>query len=148
MLNHLDHWHLDLKCSVQWSDCSMKCYVHMKCSLKERWIQRRWSCHYCITSLLNMRERKRRSRLGICSVSLSSHLLQNPQSSPDASLFSYIFSVESALETAAILLVDVPVALLLHPVLQDHCHAENQDEVNTDNAKGCSEDLIEVSIGE
>jgi hypothetical protein len=126
----------------------MKCYVHIKYSLKGRRAQHRWSCHYCITSYMYMRERKRRSRLGICSVSLSSHLLQNPQTSPYASLFSSIFSVVPALEASPILLVDVPVTLLLHPILQDHGHAENQDEVDTDNAKGCGEDLIEVAVGE
>lgn len=148
VLEHLDHCHLELaECCIVRSNWSMKCYAHIECSLKERWIQRRWSCHYCITSYMNMRERKRRSRLGICPVSLSSHLLQNPQTSPCTSLLSCIVSVIPALEASAIFLIDVPVTLLLHPVLQNHGYAENQDEVDTDNTKGCGEDLVEVAVG-
>ena len=48
----------------------------------------------------------------------------------------------------AVLLIDGPVALLLHPVLEDHGDAEDQDEVDTNNAEGCGEDLIKVFVGE
>lgn len=41
----------------------------------------------------------------------------------------------------------MPVALLLHPVLEDHGDAENQDEVDANNAKRGGEDLIEVLVG-
>lgn len=47
-----------------------------------------------------------------------------------------------------ILLVDVAVALLLHPVLEDHGDAENEDEVDADNTEGGSKDLIQVPVGE
>lgn len=50
--------------------------------------------------------------------------------------------------TCTILLVDVAVTFLLHPVLEDHSDAENQDEIDTDNAKCGSEDLIQIPIGE
>jgi hypothetical protein len=42
----------------------------------------------------------------------------------------------------------VAVSLLLHPVLENHGNAENEDEIDTDNAKGSCEDLVEVSVGE
>jgi hypothetical protein len=41
----------------------------------------------------------------------------------------------------------VAVALLLHPVLEDHGDTENQDEIDADNAKGGREDLVEVPVG-
>jgi microcompartment protein CcmK/EutM len=42
----------------------------------------------------------------------------------------------------------VAVSLLLHPVLEDHGNAKNENEVDTDNAKGGSEDLVKVPVGE
>jgi hypothetical protein len=50
--------------------------------------------------------------------------------------------------TKAILLIDVAVALLLHPVLENHGGAENEDEVDANDTKGGSEDLVEVPVGE
>jgi hypothetical protein len=50
--------------------------------------------------------------------------------------------------TKAILLIDVAVALLLHPVLENHGGTENEDEVDADDTKGSSEDLIEIPVGE
>lgn len=46
-----------------------------------------------------------------------------------------------------VLFINVPVALLLLPVLEDHGDAENQNHVNTDDAKGGGEDLVEVPVG-
>lgn len=40
------------------------------------------------------------------------------------------------------------VALLLHPVLEDHGDAENEDKVDADNAKGSREDLVQKPVGE
>lgn len=42
----------------------------------------------------------------------------------------------------------MPVALLFHPVLENHGDAEDEDEVNSNNTKGCGEDLVKVSVGE
>ena len=53
-----------------------------------------------------------------------------------------------SLETSAVLLVDVPVALLLHPVLEHHGDAEDEDEVDTNDTKCCGEDLVEIFVGE
>lgn len=47
----------------------------------------------------------------------------------------------------AVLLVNVAVALLLHPVLEDHGGAKNENDVDTDNAKGGGEDLVEEPVG-
>jgi hypothetical protein len=53
------------------------------------------------------------------------------------------------LDTAqAVLLVDVAVTLLLHPVLENHGNAENEDKVDADNTKSSRKDLIEVLVGE
>jgi hypothetical protein len=41
----------------------------------------------------------------------------------------------------------VAVALLLHTVLENHGDAENENEIDADNAKGGSEDLVEVPVG-
>lgn len=83
------------------------------------------------------------------SISLSSHLLQNPQASPYATtLFPVPYACHHDLEASAILFVDVPVALLFHPVLQNHGHTKNQNEIDTNNTKGRGEDLIKVSVGE
>jgi hypothetical protein len=52
------------------------------------------------------------------------------------------------LDTAqAVLLVDVAVTLLLHPVLENHGNAENEDKVDADNTKSSRKDLIEVLVG-
>jgi hypothetical protein len=61
----------------------------------------------------------------------SSHIFQGPLQS-----------------THAVLLVNVPVALLLLPVLENHGDAENQDCVDANNAKGSGEDEIQITIGE
>jgi hypothetical protein len=45
-----------------------------------------------------------------------------------------------------VLLVNVTVALLFHPVLEDHGDAKNEDEVNADDAKSGREDLVEVPV--
>lgn len=42
----------------------------------------------------------------------------------------------------------MPVALLLHPVLQNHGNAEDEDEVDANDTKGGSEDLVQVLVGE
>lgn len=49
--------------------------------------------------------------------------------------------------TNTILLINVPVALLLHPVLENHGNAEDQDEVDTNDTESGCKDLIEVPIG-
>jgi hypothetical protein len=49
--------------------------------------------------------------------------------------------------TQTILLVNVAVSLLLHPVLEDHGYAKNENEVDSDNAESGSEDLVEVPVG-
>jgi hypothetical protein len=41
----------------------------------------------------------------------------------------------------------VAVSLLLHPVLENHCDTEDENEVDADNAKRGREDLIQVSVG-
>lgn len=46
-----------------------------------------------------------------------------------------------------VLLVNVAVALLLHPVLEDHRNAEYEDEVDSDNAERRCEDLIQILVG-
>jgi hypothetical protein len=52
------------------------------------------------------------------------------------------------LETAhTILFVNVAVALLLLPVPQHHSDTKDQDEVDADNAKGGSEDLVQILVG-
>jgi len=102
--------------------------------------------HYCVTSYKHVRERKRGSRLGICCsacrpISSKTH---NPLRRRPRAL-----SLSTCLQaSSAVLLVNVPVALLLHPVLEDHGDAENQDEVDTDDAECCGEDLVEVPVGE
>jgi hypothetical protein len=45
-----------------------------------------------------------------------------------------------------ILLVNMAVAFLLHPVLEDHGDAKDEDEVNADNTKGGREDLVKVPV--
>jgi hypothetical protein len=40
----------------------------------------------------------------------------------------------------------VSVSLLLHPVLQDHGDAKHQYKVNTYDAKGSGEDLVQVLV--
>jgi hypothetical protein len=83
---------------------------------------------------------------------LATRLLQNPQTSPTR--FPQYFHAPLAipplhsLNSSAVLLVDVPVALLLHPVLENHGDAEDENEVDTNNAKRCSEDLVEILVGE
>jgi hypothetical protein len=42
----------------------------------------------------------------------------------------------------------VAVTLLLHPVLENHGDAENEDEVDADDSEGGCEDLIEELVGE
>jgi len=39
------------------------------------------------------------------------------------------------------------VSLLLHSVLENHGDAENEDEVDADDAESGSEDLVQVHIG-
>jgi hypothetical protein len=41
----------------------------------------------------------------------------------------------------------VAVTLLLHPVLENHGDAENEDKVDADNAKRSGEDLVEELVG-
>jgi hypothetical protein len=48
--------------------------------------------------------------------------------------------------TQAILLVNVAVTLLLHPVLENHGDAKNENEVDADNSKSCREDLVEEPV--
>lgn len=36
---------------------------------------------------------------------------------------------------------------MLHPELENHGDAENEHEIDADNAKGSSEDLVEVAVG-
>jgi hypothetical protein len=40
----------------------------------------------------------------------------------------------------------VAVALLLHPVLEDHGDAENEDEVDTNDTESGGEDLVKVPV--
>lgn len=83
---------------------------------------------------------------------LATRLLQNPQTSPTRlpQYFHAPLAVPSlqSLESSAVLLVDVPVALLLHPVLENHGDTEDEDEVDTNNAKCCGENLVEILVGE
>jgi hypothetical protein len=39
------------------------------------------------------------------------------------------------------------IAFLLHPVLEHHGYTENKDEVNANDTKGGSEDLVKVPVG-
>lgn len=48
----------------------------------------------------------------------------------------------------SVLLVDVPVALLLLSVLEDHGDTEDEDDVGADNTKGSGKDSIQVLVGE
>jgi hypothetical protein len=48
----------------------------------------------------------------------------------------------------SVLLVNVAVTLLLHPVLENHGDAEHEDKVDADDSEGGGEDLVEISIGE
>jgi hypothetical protein len=48
----------------------------------------------------------------------------------------------------SVLLVNVAVTLLLHPVLENHGDAEHEDEVDADDSEGGGEDLVEISVGE
>ena len=50
--------------------------------------------------------------------------------------------------TKPVLLVNMPVALLFRPVLEDHGDTQNEKHVDTDNAKCSREDQVEVSVGE
>ena len=124
--------------------------MHVKYRWKESWIaSTAASYHYCVTSYKHVRERKRCSELGYMSFVLSSHLLQNPQ---PPSLSSVPFAPSILLKplhaSSAVLLVDVPVALLLHPVLEDHGDAKNQDEIDTNDTERGGEDLVKVFVGE
>lgn len=121
--------------------------------LKECWISiTAESCHYSITSNQNVRERKRRSELGICRS--ASRPVSYKTHKPHLRAFALVFPCSScypplhSLKSSAVLLVDVPVALLLHPVLENHGDAEDENEVDTNNAKCCSEDLVEILVGE
>jgi hypothetical protein len=49
--------------------------------------------------------------------------------------------------TNTVLLINVPVALLLHPVLENHSNAEDQDEVDTNDTESGCKDLIKVPVG-
>lgn len=42
----------------------------------------------------------------------------------------------------------MPVALLLHTVLEHHGNAQDKNDVDTDDTKGSGEDLIEVLVCE
>lgn len=39
------------------------------------------------------------------------------------------------------------VTLLLHPELEDHGDAENEHDINANDAKGGGEDLVEIAVG-
>lgn len=72
---------------------------------------------------------------------LRSRLFQNP-------IFFVFKSSNRLYSTKSVLLVNVSVALLLHAVLEDHGNAEYEDHVYTDDAKGCSENAVQVRVGE
>jgi hypothetical protein len=55
-------------------------------------------------------------------------------------------SVSSILHPAPCLLVDVLVALLLHPISENHGDAQNEDEVDADDAKGRGEYLVQILV--
>lgn len=64
------------------------------------------------------------------------------------SLCSMGLSLRGPLQTAeAVLLVNVPVPLLLLPVLKDHGDAQHKKGVYADDAEGCSEDQVQISVG-
>lgn len=82
----------------------------------------------------------------------SNHLLQNPGFPLSASIANDSPSPLTLLQllqtSEAVLFVDVSVPLLLLSILKDHCNTENKNRIYTDNAKCCSEDQIEVFVGE
>jgi hypothetical protein len=41
----------------------------------------------------------------------------------------------------------VAVTLLLHPELEDHGDAKNEHDIDSDDSKGSSEDLVKVAVG-
>jgi hypothetical protein len=59
------------------------------------------------------------------------------------------FSSHLSLQSAhAVLLVNVPIPLLLCPVLEDHGDAENENHIDSDNPESGSEDLVKIAVGE
>ena len=59
------------------------------------------------------------------------------------------WSFDKPLQTSkAVLLIDVPVPLLLLPVLEDHCNAQDEERIYTDNAECGGEDQIEILVRE
>lgn len=132
---------------------STKIYTKERADYQHRWLL----CHYCITSSICVRERKRRSELGICRsdqpsrpISSKTHNPHLTSSACQCHLLHLVCAVDycGGLETPAVLLVNVPVAFLLHAVLEDHGYAQDEDEVDAHNTKGGSEDLVEVFVGE
>lgn len=133
-------------------------HLNEKTWSKERWIiSTAASCYHCIMSYRCVRERKRRSELGICQ-SASRLVSSRPKPTnltsprvvcPRTIIFPCCScSSSGTLKPSTVLLVNMPVALLLHAVFEDHGDAQNQDEVNTDDSKGCREDLVKILVGE
>jgi hypothetical protein len=73
---------------------------------------------------------------------LRCRLFQNP-------LLFCMFGFSNRLYSAqSVLLINVPVAFLLHAVLEDHGNAEDEDHVYAHDAEGGSEDSVQVGVGE
>ncbi len=101
-----------------------------------------------------MRERKRRSEFGYMSIRSAFGPISSKTHKPlrthvtGAFFLRSMNLLHSSQPSHAVLLVNVPVALLLHPVLQHHGDAEDEDEVNANNAKGSGEDLVQILVCE
>lgn len=77
----------------------------------------------------------------------SPHLSHLPPTPPLSLSLSFLIMLYSTLQpTKPILLINVPVALLLHTVLEHHGNAQDKNDIDTNDTKGSREDLIEVPV--
>lgn len=67
-------------------------------------------------------------------------------STPPLSLFPNPTIYSTLQSTKSILFIDMPVALLLHTVLEHHGNAQDKNDIDADDTKSSREDLIEVPV--
>jgi hypothetical protein len=88
-------------------------------------------------------------------IMIPAHSSPQMDTSPRFLLFSSLFSLHplqhaafplippcQTLKPSTVLLVNVAVALLLHPVLQNHGDTQNEQDVDANNAKGRRKNLV------